>query len=83
MVIYEVLANYYYVFVFKLFKEVYFIVEIIDWLQYSLFNGDVNLFFKGIYQGDIYLDMAVFEDILFLFVGWDEDIIVKCEWVWD
>jgi hypothetical protein len=83
MATYEVPANYYYALVPKLSKEAYLIAEITDWSQYSLLSGDANLFFKGTYQGDTYLDMAAFEDTLSLSVGRDEDIIVKRERVRD
>ncbi|WP_421947184.1 mucoidy inhibitor MuiA family protein [Phaeodactylibacter xiamenensis] len=83
MATYEVPANYHYALVPKLSKEAYLIAEITDWSQYSLLNGDANLFFKGTYQGDTYLDMAAFEDTLSLSVGRDEDIIVKRERVRD
>jgi len=83
MATYEVPANYCYALVPKLSKEAYLIAEITDWSQYSLLNGDANLFFKGTYQGDTYLDMTAFEDTLSLSVGRDEDIIVKRERVRD
>lgn len=83
MATYEVPVNYHYALVPKLSKEAYLIAEVTDWSQYSLLNGDANLFFKGTYQGDTYLDLAAFEDTLSLSVGRDEDIIVRRERVRD
>lgn len=83
MATYEVPADYHYALVPKLSSEAYLVAEITDWSQYSLLNGAANLFFKGTYQGDTYLDMAAFEDTLSLSVGRDEDIIVKRERVRD
>ena len=79
MATYEVPASYHYALVPKLSKEAYLIAKITDWSKYSLLNGDANLFFKGTYQGNTYLDMAAFEDTLSLSVGRDADIIVKRE----
>jgi uncharacterized protein (TIGR02231 family) len=44
-----------------------------------LLNGDVNLFFKGIYQGKTYFDLSTVEDTLTLSVGRDRDIQIKRE----
>ena len=79
MIQYEVPAIYTYSAVPKLSNDVYLIAKLTDWTKYNMLNGDANLFFKGIYQGDTYLDLKSLEDTLTLSIGRDKDIIIERE----
>lgn len=76
---YRVPASYKYAAVPKLSTDAYLMASIPDWHMYDLLNGDVNLFFKGIYQGKTFLDLSTIEDTLTLSVGRDRDIQIKRE----
>lgn len=76
---YRVPASYKYAAVPKLSTDAYLMASIPDWHMYDLLNGDVNLFFKGVYQGKTYFDLSTIEDTLTLSVGRDRDIQIKRE----
>lgn len=79
MLEYEIPASYEFSSVPKLSEETYLIAKISDWTDYKLLDGDVNLFFNGVYEGKTYLDLESLEDTLSLSVGRDKDIMVKRE----
>ena len=79
MIQYEIPAIYSYSAVPKLSNDVYLVAKLTDWTQYNMLNGDANLFFKGIYQGDTYLDFKSFDDTLSLSIGRDKDIVIVRE----
>jgi hypothetical protein len=79
MVQYNIPASYSYYAVPKLSDDVYLVARITDWNQYNMLNGNANLFFKDIYQGDSFLDLKSFDDTLTISVGRDKDIIVDRE----
>jgi hypothetical protein len=79
MVQYEIPAIYTYSAVPKLSNDVYLVARLTDWTKYNMLNGNANLFFKGIYQGDTYLDLKSFDDTLTLSIGRDKDIIIERE----
>ncbi|MDD2279364.1 MAG: mucoidy inhibitor MuiA family protein [Bacteroidales bacterium] len=76
---YRVPAEYKYASVPKLSTDAYLMASIPNWQVYELLNGDVNLFFKGIYQGKTYFDLSTIEDTLTVSVGRDRDIQIKRE----
>ncbi len=79
MLEYEIPATYEFSSVPKLSEETYLIANIPDWTDYKLLDGDVNLFFNGVYQGQTYLDLDTPDDTLSLSVGRDKEIMVKRE----
>ncbi len=79
MVEYKVPTEYYYSSVPKLSNDAYLTAKIPDYTKYEMVSGNANLFFKGIYQGDTYLDLKGFEDTLRVSVGRDKDILISRE----
>ena len=79
MVQYEVPALYSYSAVPKLSKDVYLVARFTDWTRYNMLDGNASLFFKGIYQGETYLNLKSLEDTLSLSVGRDKEIIIERE----
>jgi hypothetical protein len=79
MIQYDIDAEYKYSAVPKLSKDAYLIAEIPDYVKYNLMNGNANIFFKGIYQGESYVDLDIPGDTLTLSVGRDRDIVVSRE----
>lgn len=77
MVQYELPALYAYQTIPKLTSDAFLMVKLTDWVKYNLMNGQANIFFKGIYQGQSYLDLKSFEDTLTMSVGRDKDIIIS------
>jgi hypothetical protein len=76
---YSVPAQYRYASVPKLSTDAFLMASIPNWHIYELLNGDVSLFFKGIYQGKTYFDLSSVEDTLTVSVGRDRDIQIKRE----
>lgn len=79
MVEYEIDAEYQYSAIPKLSKDAYLIARIPDYFKYSLLNGNANIFFKGVYQGESFIDLDTPLDTLTLSVGRDQDIIISRE----
>jgi hypothetical protein len=77
MIQYDIDAEYDYSAVPKLSKDAYLIAKIPDYVKYSLMNGNANIFFKGIYQGESYIDLDTPGDTLTLSVGRDRDIVIS------
>ncbi|MDX9769116.1 MAG: mucoidy inhibitor MuiA family protein [Tenuifilaceae bacterium] len=76
---YTLPALYKYAAVPKLTTDAFLMASIPDWHLYELLDGDVSLFFKGIYQGKTYFDLSSIEDTLTVSVGRDRDIQIKRE----
>jgi hypothetical protein len=76
MVEYEIPAEFTYSCVPKLSDNAYLIAKITNWSAYNLLDGNANLFYEGIYQGQTYLNLKNFEDTLNLSIGRDHEIIV-------
>jgi hypothetical protein len=76
---YSIPAEYRYASVPKLSTDAFLMASIPNWHNYDLLNGDVNLFFKGIYQGKTYFDLTTVKDTLTVSVGRDRDIQIKRE----
>jgi hypothetical protein len=79
MVEYDIEASYKYTAVPKLSPDAFLIARIPDFTRYDLLNGPANIFFKGIYQGESYIDPETSGDTLTLSIGRDKDIVVMRE----
>jgi hypothetical protein len=79
MVQYDIDALYNYSTVPKLSNDAFLIARIPDYLKYNLLNGKAYIFFKGIYQGESFIDLDTPSDTLTLSVGRDRDIVVSRE----
>jgi hypothetical protein len=79
MVEYDIEASYRYTAVPKLSPDAFLIARIPDFTKYDLLNGTAHIFFKGIYQGESYIDQAISGDTLTLSIGRDKDIVVMRE----
>ena len=76
-------ASYKYVAIPKLEAAAYLQADIIDWMQYSLLSGESNIYFKGTFVGNGYIDPALANDTLQLSLGRDNAITVKRDQVKD
>ncbi len=79
MVEYEINANYEYFAVPKLSNNAFLIAKIPDWINYNLLSGTSYIFFKGIYQGESYIDPDTSGDTLSVSVGRDKDLVITRE----
>ncbi len=79
MVDYEINANYEYYAVPKLSNNAFLIAKIPDWINYNLLSGTTYIFFKGIYQGESYIDLETAGDTLSVSVGRDKDLVINRE----
>lgn len=79
LVDYEINANYEYYAVPKLSNNVFLIARIPDWTNYNLLSGSTYIFFKGIYQGESYIDSETSGDTLSVSVGRDKDLLITRE----
>lgn len=76
---YDIPANYRYSAIPKLDKDVFLIAEIIDWNQYSLLEGESNLYFEDGFVGRSILNAAGLQDTLLISMGRDRSIVVQRE----
>jgi hypothetical protein len=79
MVAYEINAGYEYYAIPKLSVNAFLIAKIPDWINYNLLSGTSYIFFKGIYQGETYIDLDTSSDTLSISVGRDKDIVISRE----
>ena len=79
MIQYEIPATYSYSAVPKLSNDVYLVARLTDWTKYNMLNGNANLFFKGIFQGNSFLDLKSIDDTLSISIGRDKDIVIQRE----
>lgn len=79
MVEYEISAEYKYSAVPKLSNDAFLIARIPDYIKYNLLSGNAYIFFKGIYQGESFIDLDTSSDTLTLSVGRDKDIVISRE----
>jgi hypothetical protein len=79
MIEYDIDASYKYLAVPKLSPDAYLIASIPDFIKYDLLAGTANIFFKGIYQGESFIDPGTSGDTLTLSIGRDNDIIIMRE----
>ncbi|GAB3230662.1 mucoidy inhibitor MuiA family protein [Algoriphagus aestuariicola] len=76
---YEVPANYRYSVIPKLDSDAFLIAEIADWSQYSLLEGESNLYFEDGFVGRSILNGSALEDTLLVSMGRDQSIVVQRE----
>ena len=79
MIQYDIDAIYNYSTVPKLSNDAFLIAKIPDYIKYNLLNGSANIFFKGIFQGESFIDLDTPSDTLTLSVGRDRDIVISRE----
>jgi hypothetical protein len=79
MIQYDIDAIYNYSAVPKLSNDAFLIAKIPDYIKYNLLNGTAYIFFKGIYQGESFIDLDTPSDTLTLSVGRDRDIVISRE----
>ena len=76
---YDIPANYRYSVIPKLDKDAFLIAEISDWNQYSLLEGESNLYFEDGFVGRSILNAAGLQDTLLISMGRDRSIVVQRE----
>lgn len=76
---YEIPANYRYSVIPKLDNDAFLIAEIADWSQYSLLEGESNLYFEDGFVGRSILNGSALEDTLLVSMGRDQSIVVQHE----
>jgi hypothetical protein len=77
MVEYEIDASYEYYAVPKLSNNAFLIAKIPNWINYNLLSGTTYIFFKGIYQGESFIDLDTASDTLSISVGRDKDLVIS------
>lgn len=77
MVEYEIDATYEYYAVPKLSNNAFLIAKIPNWINYNFLSGTTYIFFKGIYQGESFIDLDTASDTLSISVGRDKDLIIS------
>ena len=73
----EIPATFEYFCVPKKEKKVYLVAHVINWLDYNLMDGEVNLYYEGTYTGKTAFSLANAEDTLNLSLGLDKGITVN------
>ena len=76
---YDIPANYLYTAIPKLDKDAFLIAEITDWSQYSLLEGESNLYFEEGFVGRSILNAAALQDTLQISMGRDRSIVMQRE----
>ncbi|MEB2774860.1 mucoidy inhibitor MuiA family protein [Algoriphagus sp. D3-2-R+10] len=76
---YEVDASYSYSVVPKLDNDAFLIAEIADWSQYSLLEGESNLYFEDGFVGRSILNGSSLQDTLQISMGRDRSIVIQRE----
>lgn len=76
---YDIPANYQYTAIPKLDKDAFLIAEITDWSQYSLLEGESNLYFEEGFVGRSILNAAALQDTLQISMGRDRSIVMQRE----
>jgi len=75
----EIPAQFEYVAIPKLDKNVYLRANILNWDQYNISSGQVKLYFEGTFTGTSYIDANLTSDTLSISLGPDIAIAVKRE----
>jgi hypothetical protein len=75
----EIEALYEYYAIPKLDKDAFLIARIINWDQYSLLEGEANLYFEDAYVGRSILDAKSLQDTLSISLGRDKSIVIGRE----
>lgn len=76
---YEIPANYRYTVIPKLEKDAFLLAEISDWSQYSLLEGESNLYFEDGFVGRSILNPAALQDTLQISMGRDRSLVMQRE----
>lgn len=76
---FQIDASYRYSVVPKLDNDAFLIAEIPDWSQYSLLEGESNLYFEEGFVGRSILDGSSLQDTLEISMGRDRSIVIKRE----
>jgi len=79
MVEYEINASYEYYAIPKLSNNAFLIAKIPDWINYNLLSGTTYIFFKGVFQGESFIDLDTSSDTLSVSVGRDKDLVITRE----
>jgi hypothetical protein len=74
----QIPAEYEFVSVPKIETEAFLNARVIDWEQYGLLNGELNLFFEGTFLGKSKLNLTN-NDTLNISLGRDKNILIKRE----
>jgi uncharacterized protein (TIGR02231 family) len=74
---YDLNANYHYITIPKLQKEVYLLAGITHWEDLNLLAGEVNIYYAGAYVGKSNITPEATSDTLNFSLGMDKRIIVK------
>ncbi len=76
-------ADYRYVAVPKQDPSAYLMAFMTNWAQYGLLPGESNIYFRGTFVGQGYIDPAMANDTLMLNMGRDMSVVVKRDMVKD
>lgn len=76
---YEIPATYRYTAIPKLDKDAFLLAEMADWSQYSLLEGESNLYFEDGFVGRSILNPAALQDTLQISMGRDRSIVMQRE----
>ncbi|WP_157963129.1 mucoidy inhibitor MuiA family protein [Algoriphagus litoralis] len=76
---YDIPATYRYTAIPKLDKDAFLIAEIAEWNQYSLLEGESNLYFEDGFVGRSILNAAALQDTLQVSMGRDRSIVMNRE----
>ncbi len=76
---YDIPAIYRYTAIPKLDKDAFLIAEIAEWNQYSLLEGESNLYFEDGFVGRSILNAAALQDTLQISMGRDRSIVMNRE----
>lgn len=76
---YDIPATYRYIAIPKLDKDAFLIAEIAEWNQYSLLEGESNLYFEDGFVGRSILNAAALQDTLQVSMGRDRSIVMQRE----
>ncbi|SEF82340.1 DUF4139 domain-containing protein [Algoriphagus boritolerans] len=76
---YDIPATYRYTAIPKLDKDAFLIAEIADWNQYSLLEGESNLYFEDGFVGRSILNATALQDTLQVSMGRDRSIVMQRE----
>lgn len=83
MINYKLPADFQYYSVPKIEKEAFLIASIKDWEQYSLLEGEANIFFEDTFVGKTLLDVRYASDTLNISLGRDKNVSINREKVLD
>lgn len=76
-------AEYKYMCVPKLDPSAYLMASMTNWAQYGLMPGQSNIYFKGTYVGQGFIDPALANDTLQVNMGRDNSVVVRKDLVKD